>query len=41
MLDLLSSHDVMTYLHNKFIYWVGKLEAEIKVLSNFCGMEQY
>ena len=39
-LDLLSSHDVMTHLHNKFIHWMGKLEAEIKVLAFFVAWKK-
>jgi len=39
-LDLLSSHDVMTHLHNEFVCWVGKLEAEIKVLAFFAAWKK-
>jgi len=33
LLDLPSTHDVVNHLHNEFVHWMGKLEAEIKVLN--------
>ena len=39
-LDLPSSHDVMTHLHNEVVRWVGKLEAEIKVLAFFVAWKK-
>ena len=29
--DLPSTHKVVNHLHNEFVSWMGKLEAEIKV----------
>ena len=35
LLDLPSTHDIVTHLHNEFVCWMGKLEVEIKVHSIF------
>ena len=40
LLDLPSTHDVSTHLHNEFVSWMGNLKAEIKVLNGFHGIEQ-
>jgi hypothetical protein len=32
-LDLPTAHDVANHLHNEFVSWLGKLKADIKVIS--------
>ena len=35
LLDLPSTHDIVTHLHNEFVCWIGKPKVAIKVLSIF------
>jgi hypothetical protein len=35
LLDLLSSYDVVSHLHNKFVHWMGKLKVDINILEHF------
>jgi hypothetical protein len=33
LLDLPTAHNVTNHLHNEFVSWLGKLKANIKVIS--------